>query len=86
MDPNDSLPATQETKKDETRNRPRISLYTWLGQRQENQQRKVTFQTEERPDKESAQVKESKEEEIEVSLSNYMNPQVSATEMNEYER
>ena len=87
MDLADSpIPATSDAKKDESKNRPRISLYRWLGQRQDEEQRRVTFKTDERSDKDGVQTRESKEEGIEVVISNTLNPHVSNDEMREYER
>jgi hypothetical protein len=85
MDPNDT-PLTTLEKKDEKGKGPGISLYRWLGQRQGDEQRKVTFKTDEKPDKDAGQAKENKEEGLEAAISNYLNPQVSETEMSEYER
>ena len=84
MDPSEKLPALQEPKKDETRHKPRISLYRWLGQHHEEEERRVKFQTDEKYDKEPA--KETKESGNETYIQNYAEPKGSSNETREYER
>jgi uncharacterized protein involved in tolerance to divalent cations len=76
------IPPLQE-KKAETRHKPRISLYRWLGQHHDEEERRVTFKTEERQDKEV--VKEVKDA-IETTVENLLDPKVSLDETKEYER
>jgi len=85
VDPSEKLPALQEQKKDETRHKPRISLYRWLGQHQEEEERRVTFKTDEKQEKEP--VKETKDTGgMEAVIQNYIEPKVSSDETREYER
>ena len=83
MDPSKRLPALQEQKKDETRHRPRISLYRWLGQHHEEDERRVTFKTDEKQEKEST--KEVKDG-IETLVQSLLEPKISLDETKEYER
>jgi hypothetical protein len=90
VDPAKHLPALQEpAKKDETRHRPRISLYRWLGshvQDEEDQQRKVTF----KPDGDNAPEKDAPPKEnkdaIENVIQSLLEPKISSDETKEYER
>jgi hypothetical protein len=89
-DPAKHLPALQEpAKQDETRHRPRISLYRWLGshvQDEEDQQRKVTF----KPDGDNAPEKDAPPKEnkdaIENVIQSLLEPKISSDETKEYER
>ena len=77
------LPALQEQTKDETRHKPRMSLYRWLGQHHE-EERRVKFKPDEKHDKEP--MKETKEGGIETVIQNYIEPKVPSDETREYER
>ena len=89
VDPAKHLPALQEpTKKDETRHRPRISLYRWLGShvQDEDQQRKVTFKTDgDNAHDKDAPPKENKDA-IENVIQSLLEPKISSDETKEYER
>lgn len=84
MDPSKHLPALQEQKKDETRHRPRISLYRWLGQHH-GEERRVTFKTDEKQEKEKEPTKEVKDG-METLVENLLEPKISLDETKEYER
>jgi hypothetical protein len=84
VDPSEKLPALQEQKKDETRHKPRMSLYRWLGQNQVEEERRVKFLTDEKQEKEPP--KENKESGIEAVIQSYLEPRVSSDETREYER
>jgi hypothetical protein len=76
------IPPLQE-KKAETRHKPRISLYRWLGQHHDEEEKKVTFSTDEKQEKEvTKEVKEG----IETIVQNSVDPKVSLDETKEYER
>lgn len=84
VDPAKHLPAlAEEQKKDESRHRPRISLYRWLGQRHGEPERRVKFEMEEKTSVEPS--KETKEA-METIVENLLEPKVSANETKEYER
>jgi hypothetical protein len=84
IDPAKHLPAlAEEQKKDESRHRPRISLYKWLSQRHGEPERRVKFEMEEKTSVEP--IKETKEA-IETIVENLLEPKVSANETKEYER
>jgi len=92
VDPAKHLAALQETKKDETRHRPRISLYRWLGshvQDADEQQRHVAFKTDSTGgadnDKETSTNKENKDA-IENVIQSLLDPKISSDETKEYER
>ena len=76
-------PIKAEEKKSETRQKPRIYLYRWLGQHDAEDERKVTFKTEEKAEKEPA--KEVKDP-TEVLVQSLLDPQVPPDETIEYER
>ena len=88
MDPSKRLPALQEQKKDETRHRPRISLYRWLGQHneeeeEEEEERRVTFKADEKQEKEpTKEVKDG----METLVQSLLEPKISLDETKEYER
>jgi len=83
VDPAKHLPALhEETKKDENRHRPRISLYRWLGQRHDHGERRVTFKMDENQAVEPTEPKEA----IETIVESLLEPKVSVDEAKEYER
>ena len=84
VDPSKTLPALED-KKDESRNRSRISFYRWIGQNQQEDQeddRQVTFKPDEKPEREPKEGKEG----IEAIVRNLLEPTVSYNETKEYER
>jgi hypothetical protein len=82
VDPSKRLPALQDQKKDETRHRPRISLYRWF-QHHEEDERRVTFKTDEKQEKEpTKEVKDG----IETLVQSLLEPKISLDETKEYER
>ena len=81
VEPGKHLPALQELPKDETRHRPRISLYRWLGQHHEDE-RRVTFKTDEKLEKEQTKEKDG----LENMVQKLLQPKVSPNETKEYER
>lgn len=84
VDPGKHLPALQEEqKKDDTRHRPRMSLYRWLGSHHEEEERRVTFKPDEKGDKD--QNKETKDG-IEHIVQGLLDPKISRDETKEYER
>ena len=93
VDPAKHLPALQETKKDETRHRPRISLYRWLGSHvgdTEDQQRHITIKSDAPGgagdnEKEPPSNKENKDA-LENVIQSLLDPKISSDETKEYER
>jgi hypothetical protein len=83
VDPGKHLPALQEQRKDTPRHRPRISLYRWLGQSNDDSNRRVTFKHDEKQD--GDQTNDSKEA-LETMVQNHLEPKISSDETKEYER
>jgi hypothetical protein len=78
-----ALQEHQKKEKDESRHRPRISLYRWLGQHNEEDERRVTFKMSEKQDKDSNKdIKEG----LDTIIRGLLDPKVSLDETKEYER
>jgi hypothetical protein len=81
VDP-EKLPALPE-KKNESRPRPRISFYRWLGQHHDEEEKRVTFKPDTKEEKETP--KEVKEG-LGTIVDGLLEPTISLNETKEYER
>ena len=84
MDPSKHLSALQERKKVKARHKPRMSLYRWLGQHQEDE-RRVTVKPDDKSDNRDTATKEVKDG-FETATQNVVEPKISLNETKEYER
>jgi hypothetical protein len=72
-------------KKDESRHRPRISFYRWLGQHHDEEEKRVTFKPDEKAEKPVEPPKEIKEG-MATIIDGLLEPTISLKETKEYER
>lgn len=70
-------------KKDESRHRPRISFYRWLGQHHDDEDKRVNFKLE---DKQEKEIPKEVKEGMGTIVSGLLEPTISSTETKEYER